>query len=128
GIHPLVELSERHDMRPEAHLRVGKTAVLCTLAVESPNLIGRERLHDVDAVRNHVHLAEELGDPEAVDNVLGFQGYRNLAPHGQVQLIGGYQRAPVRADTFVLEFKPPLMANGADMQCLWLWIFGSSGD
>src|SRR5262249_14684694 len=73
GGDPTLELIPWMHHDHEEHETVLDAAVLGTLADVGPGT-GRLDPHMVDLVRDHVHLARELGNPEAVDDVDGLEG------------------------------------------------------
>src|SRR5215471_281950 len=94
----------------EEHETVLDAAVLRTLADVGPGT-GRLDPHMVDLVRDHVHLARELGNPEAVDDVDGLEGDEggsglSSVAHRHVELVGGDH-----AELGIANFPPPLVAD-----------------
>ena len=74
----------RDDLDLEQHLRVVGAAELGALALEGAGL-GRDDLEPVDLARDHVHLLQERGHPEGVDDVARGQDELDPLVDRQVQ-------------------------------------------
>ena len=71
-VDPTVEVGLRHDVDDEVHVGVLQPAELRTLAPERADVVGGEPQHRRLA-RREIELAGQLGDPEAVHDVVGMQ-------------------------------------------------------
>src|SRR5215467_11256922 len=110
GGDPTLELIPRMHHDDEEHETVLDAAVLRALADVGPGT-GRLDPHVVDLVRDHVHLARELGNPEAVDDVDGLEGDEgrgglSRVAHRHVELVGGDH-----AELGITNLPPPLVAD-----------------
>ena len=124
-LEPLAEflLVERDDA--EAHHGVRVAAVFGALAPVITRLVGLE-VDDVRAIRNHVHLAAELRDPERVDDIEGAQMNADRATRRNHEFVGGDERRLATLSVkrgglglfaggvFILELEPPLKSGGRD--------------
>src|SRR5215813_5243736 len=107
---PALEFIPRMHHDHKKHEAVLDAAILCALADVGPGT-GRLDPHMVDLVRDHVHLARELGNPEAVDDVDGLEGDEGWGglsgiAHRHVELVRGDH-----AELGIADLPPPLIAN-----------------
>src|SRR5258708_4819317 len=104
---------------PEANDGVRFAAILGALAVEITGL-ARLEPEEVRAVRDHVHLAGELGNPETVDYIDGAEMHAHGRARRHDQLVahdeGGLAAAGERHHlAVILELEPPLVAGDGDV-------------
>src|SRR5215468_3690806 len=110
GGDPALEFIPRMHHDHKKHEAVLDAAVLRALADVGPGT-GRLDPHMVDLVRDHVHLARELGNPEAVDDVDGLEGDEGWGglsgiAHRHVELVGSDH-----AELGIANLPPPLVAD-----------------
>ena len=108
--HPSVEVVLSHDVDDEVHVGVLKSAELRALTPEGADLLGSEPEH-LGLARNHVELACQLRDPEAVIRVRGKEckecrGWMRGVAHRNMKLIGSHD---LQARIAILP--PKLMTN-----------------
>ncbi len=88
---PGVERRGLHRDDVERHQRVAEAAEFGALAAVAPGLVGADD-QCVGAAGNHVHLAGEAGDPEAVDDIRRGQAEGDGAADGNADFVGGLDR------------------------------------
>ena len=110
---PGVERRRLHRDDIERHQRVAEAAEFGALAAVAPGLVGA---HDerVGAAGNHVHLAGEAGDPEAVDDVRRGQAEGDGATDGDADFVGGLDRCGTGGT--IGDAPPELLAIDRDLQ------------
>ena len=91
---------------------MGNAAKLRTLTVIHSRLV-RDEPHNVGVQRNHVNLARQTRNPEAVDYVLGVQAHIDRATSRNVQLIRRHHL--LRG---IAELEPPAMTDRVNLQHL----------
>ena len=115
-LEPRLEIRRRHRHRVERHQRVRPAAVLGALAPKHPGRLGLDH-HAVDAAGDHVGLAGEVRDPEAVDHVPRAQRHLDRLAGGQPHLVRADHRL-IGAGRKVPHLPPPLVTDHLDAQSI----------
>ena len=113
--HPGGEFRGGKRDHPEAHDRMRVAAILGALPVKIARFI-RFEPQVVGPVRNHVHLARELGHPKTVNHVHGPQVDAHRASGGNDEFVAGHQGSDA-VDLFpgIFELEPPLVPGRCDL-------------